>query len=195
MTEKELKKLSRAELLKLLLEEAEKNETLSAQVRDLKAQLAERMLAVEKAGSIAEASLQLNGVFEAAQAAAEQYLENVRTLSGRQEAVCRQMEAEARKKAEAMALQAKSYQQKTKEEADTYRQKTKEEADAYRQKTKEGANAYRQKVKEEADACRQKAKEEADAYWAQVSKKVEELVNGEESLFRLIREKKENGRP
>ena len=32
---------------------------------------------MEKAGSIAEASLMLNGVFEAAQAAVDQYLENI----------------------------------------------------------------------------------------------------------------------
>jgi hypothetical protein len=41
-------------------------------------QLASRRIEVENAGSIAEASLRLNGVFQAAQEAADQYLENVR---------------------------------------------------------------------------------------------------------------------
>lgn len=48
---------------------------------------------INQAGSIAEASLQLNQVFEAAQQAAEQYLENIRSLSGRQEQVCQQIKA------------------------------------------------------------------------------------------------------
>ena len=36
---------------------------------------------LEQVGSITEASLQLNGVFEAAQKACEQYLENVQRLA------------------------------------------------------------------------------------------------------------------
>ncbi|MBR6780271.1 MAG: hypothetical protein IKM24_04555, partial [Clostridia bacterium] len=40
-----------------------------------------RQLAVGNAGSLAEAALQINGVFAAAEAAAEQYLDNVRTSS------------------------------------------------------------------------------------------------------------------
>jgi hypothetical protein len=39
------------------------------------------MILTEKAGSIAEAALQLNLVFETAQKAADQYLMNVRRLS------------------------------------------------------------------------------------------------------------------
>ena len=44
---------------------------------------ASREIELEEAGSIAEAALRLNGVFEAAQRAAEQYLVNVRSLSER----------------------------------------------------------------------------------------------------------------
>jgi chromosome segregation ATPase len=39
-----------------------------------------RRIQMEEAGSIAEAALRLNGVFEAAQAAADEYLENLRLL-------------------------------------------------------------------------------------------------------------------
>ena len=41
-------------------------------------ELASRQIRLEQAGSIAEAALKLNGVFEAAQAACNQYLENIR---------------------------------------------------------------------------------------------------------------------
>ena len=81
LTENEIRKLSRIDLLELLLEKSRENEKLQEELEKIKAQLAERNLKIEKAGSIAEAALALNGVFEAAQAAADQYLENLRTIS------------------------------------------------------------------------------------------------------------------
>jgi hypothetical protein len=51
---------------------------LDKELKTTKAQLNKREIAIESAGSIAEAALKLNGVFEAAQKAADQYLENVR---------------------------------------------------------------------------------------------------------------------
>lgn len=81
MTDKELQKLSRIDLLELLLEKSKENEKLQEELEQVKAKLAEREIKIEKAGSIAEAALALNGVFEAAQAAADQYLENLRRIS------------------------------------------------------------------------------------------------------------------
>lgn len=46
---------------------------------------ASREIELEEAGSIAEAALRLNGVFEAAQRAAEQYLMNVKKLDAAKE--------------------------------------------------------------------------------------------------------------
>lgn len=81
MTDRELRKLSRAELLELLLEETRENEKLRAQVEEMEEQLKDRRILLGQAGSIAEAALRLNGVFEAAEEAAQQYLENVRRLA------------------------------------------------------------------------------------------------------------------
>lgn len=81
MTDKELRRLSRVQLLELLLEQSREVERLQAEVESLRQQLASRRLEVEAAGSIAEAALKLNGVFEAADAAAAQYLENVRRMA------------------------------------------------------------------------------------------------------------------
>ena len=74
MTDKELRKLSRAELIDILFELQTQNENLTAENRELAAQLESRQLQITEAGSIAEAALRLNGVFEAAQAAADQYV-------------------------------------------------------------------------------------------------------------------------
>ena len=80
MTENELKKLSRKQLLELLLKQAERVEELEAEVESLQARLDDKTVGVNEAGSIAEAALKLNGVFAAAQAAADQYLENIKRL-------------------------------------------------------------------------------------------------------------------
>ena len=55
-------------------EAVEAEETVEENPEDkLKAELEEKNIKIRKTGSIAEASLKLNGVFEAAQNAADQY--------------------------------------------------------------------------------------------------------------------------
>lgn len=77
MTNQELHKLSRRELLEMLLAQSKEMDRLKDRVQELEEALSSRNLVIEKAGSLAEAALQLNGVFEAAQQAADQYLENI----------------------------------------------------------------------------------------------------------------------
>lgn len=72
-----LKKLSRTELLELLLEQTKELEATQAKVSELEKALADRKIEMEQAGNIAEAALQLNKVFEAAQQAADDYVLSV----------------------------------------------------------------------------------------------------------------------
>ncbi len=81
MTERELKRLRRADLLEILLELSQENEQLKKDLADAQAQLEDRRIRLEEAGSIAEAALELNGVFEAAQKACQEYLDNIREKS------------------------------------------------------------------------------------------------------------------
>lgn len=107
MTDKELRRLKREELLEMLISQSKEVEELRAEVSELKKKLDDRQICLDKAGSIAEASVLLNGVFEAAQAAAQQYLENIQMLSGRQEQVCAEMERKTKERCEAMELEAR----------------------------------------------------------------------------------------
>lgn len=100
MSDKELKKLSRRELLELLVKKSRENDDLHSRISEMEQLLSDRRIKIENAGSIAEASLQLNNIFETAQQAAEQYLENVRSLSAQQEQICKQMERESEEKAQ-----------------------------------------------------------------------------------------------
>ena len=83
MTDKELKKLSRAELLEMLIAQIEENEKQEQEIRRLRAQIDNRILVMEQAGSIAEAALKLNEVFESADRAARQYLDSVKQMEER----------------------------------------------------------------------------------------------------------------
>ena len=76
--QRELKKLSRTELLEMLLDVTRENDILKAENEELKARMEDRRIRLEESGSIAEAALKLNGIFEAAQKAADQYLDSVR---------------------------------------------------------------------------------------------------------------------
>lgn len=107
MTDRELRKASRSDLLKLLVEEKKENEALHAQLQQLQEQLEQRQLHMDQAGSLAEASLKLSGIFDAAESACQYYTENIRNLSGRQEEICRKMEQETREKCDRMLEQAK----------------------------------------------------------------------------------------
>ena len=63
--------------MQLLLEVVQENELLRSQLSDAQRRLASREIRLRHAGSIAEAALRLNGIFESAQAAADLYLENI----------------------------------------------------------------------------------------------------------------------
>lgn len=75
--DRKLRKMRKIELLELLLEQEKEIERLQDENNELQRQLGIRRLQIEKSGSIAEAALQLSGVFEAAQKAADYYLKSV----------------------------------------------------------------------------------------------------------------------
>ena len=81
MTEKELKKLKKIDLLEMLIAQSRELEALRGKLEKAEKQLQDREIVLEKAGSIADAALRLNGVFEAAQMAAEQYLDSLAYLA------------------------------------------------------------------------------------------------------------------
>lgn len=107
MTDRQLRKLNRTDLLKLLLEEKKENEALRKQLQEIQLQLECKQLNLNQSGSLAEAALKLSGIFEAAETACQYYTENIRNLSGRQEEICRKMEQETREKCDRMLEQAR----------------------------------------------------------------------------------------
>jgi len=99
LTEKDLRKLNRYQLLELLILQTERADKLQERVAELERQLKEQDLQIASMGSIAEASLQLGGVFQAAQEAADIYLNAAKERA-------QEIEAAARAKAERIEANA-----------------------------------------------------------------------------------------
>jgi 5-bromo-4-chloroindolyl phosphate hydrolysis protein len=83
MADKKLQKLNRTELLEILLEQGKEIDYLKEQLAKTEQKLKDRQILIENAGSIAQAALQLNEIFEAAQNAADLYLENIKMRAER----------------------------------------------------------------------------------------------------------------
>lgn len=130
MTAKELQRLNRHELLEMLIAQTEKIEHLQHQLEAAESELHSKRITIENAGSIAEASLQLNGVFEAAQNAAEEYLENIKRMSEQRDAVLQKLQADAQKHAAAIIAEADAYSVKTRTEANDYWRQVSDKAQA-----------------------------------------------------------------
>lgn len=78
MVTRDVKKLSRKDLLELLVELSEENDTLKKKIKYLENELESRKIKANEIGNIAEAALKLNAVFESAQKACDDYVRNVK---------------------------------------------------------------------------------------------------------------------
>lgn len=118
MTDRELQKLKRVELLQLLVEQSRELDALRQELAQARRELEARELRLQEAGSIAAASMQLNGVFEAAQRAADQYLESIRYQSEHMEEKCAAMEEATRLRCDQMLKEAEASVQQAQKDSD-----------------------------------------------------------------------------
>ena len=157
MADKELRRLSRAELLEMLISQSEENELLREQVKNLQASLNERRIYIEKAGSIAEASLMINKVFESAEAAAQDYVNNIRHLSERQADILKHNEDDAKYVCQQMI-----------------------------DETKERCQDIETEALKKAEKIMADARHEASEYWNSIYLKLTSYVSGNSELQRLL---------
>lgn len=105
MDQKTLKKMNREELIQLLINEVERSGELERRLNEAENALQERKIDLSEAGSIAEASIRINRVFEAAESAAKQYLSNVREIEEEKKTEWARIDEENRKKAAALVFE------------------------------------------------------------------------------------------
>lgn len=106
MEDRDLKKLKRSDLLEILLQQNHEIERLEQELKRVQQQLSSRKIAIDESGSMAEAALKVNDVFTAAQAACDQYIENIKQRYEEQELMCAAMKRETKAKCDQMLSEA-----------------------------------------------------------------------------------------
>ncbi len=95
MAQKELRKMNRTELIEIIYALQQNEKSLRSEMEELRARLDEKLLRIESAGSIAEAALSLNHLFEDAQLAAQQYVLSVQEANVEAAAILNRAKDEA----------------------------------------------------------------------------------------------------
>ena len=110
MTDKEFKRLSRAELIDIIYQFQLQIDTLTEKNQALEQELADKRLRLRNAGNIADAALEINDCFRSAQNAAEQYLNEIKAIREETEAERQKILLQARAEAEAIIAGVKNKQ-------------------------------------------------------------------------------------
>lgn len=91
--------MTRKDLLEILVLQSKKIDELQEKLNEANSLLETKQIMLSEVGSIAEASLKINKVFESAQQAADQYLENIKRLQTEHEELNSKLEnAQIKKK-------------------------------------------------------------------------------------------------
>ena len=174
MTERELRRLSRADLLEMLIEQGTELEDLRGKYAAAMEKLEKREVNAEQVGTLAEAALRFNGVFDAADAAAQEYMEAVRARTEAQKNLCEQLERESREAAEKLERESR------------------EAAEQLKQETQRSCSKLEEETKVRCAEMTAKAKAESEEYWNQISGRLDvycEQYNGIRELLAVVMEK------
>lgn len=175
MTQYEMKKLSRKELLQLAAEESAQIRILQEHLEIAENELHKREININEAGSIAEASMKLSNVFEAAQEACRLYTDNIQRLSERQESICAEIEKETKEKAAA-------YEAEVISRCERLEKDTKEACEKLDIDTKAACEKLEKDTKTSCEKMVETAKAEAKAYWDELSQKLEDFYQAHAGL-------------
>ena len=193
MTETELKKMSRGELLQMLILQSDENTALKNKVEELEKQAQKREILIGESGTIAEAALKLSGIFEAADRAVGEYQENIRRLSADSAAVAKARLDEVEKKANALLAKAEIKAAQREKEAEQalleYKKELKrlgEEQEALLQAKKEEAEKEATSILVKAKTQADRSKLEADRYWEELTTRLEAFYNEHKGLQELL---------
>lgn len=117
------KKYSRAQLAAIAAQQAQEIDRLRAELAAAEEKLRDRRIVTERAGTMADAAMEMNGVLRAADEAAAQYLENIRLFTQAQHESCDRIERQTRERAEAMLRETEERCRAREREADAYWEK------------------------------------------------------------------------
>ena len=110
MTDKEFKRLSRAQLIDIIYQLQLQVDELEERNKTLEIALEDKRLRIENAGNIAEAALAVNECFRSAQNAADQYLAEIKAIYDDVEVQRQKIIADAQAQAEEIIADAQKPQ-------------------------------------------------------------------------------------
>ena len=106
MTDKEFKRLSRAQLIEIIYQLQLQIDELTERNQAIEKELTDKRLRIDNAGNLAEAALEINNCFLSAQNAAEHYLNEIKVIREETEAEQQRILAQARAEAAAIISSA-----------------------------------------------------------------------------------------
>lgn len=108
MTDKELSRLRRTELLELLIAQGKENVALQKKLEEAERAAQNREMTIREAGSMADAAVEINDLIGTAQRSVDLYTENVYRVCREQEARAEQLVSEAQAYAEKLVAEAQT---------------------------------------------------------------------------------------
>lgn len=214
LANKDLKKFSRTELLEILLDQSRENEMqkkqiteLEMMVSDLKKQLEDRTIRINKAGTIAEAAFTLNGVYESTQAAAQQYLEGLEDLYERERKNVIEKEARTEayvkmrleetdiaceQKEQRMADRCAALEQATRERCEFMKEEVLQKCLEIEERARVRCEMREKESEKRCKELDQKAQSDVEKRWEALSKRLEEFYHSHDGLRERLTRAGEN---
>jgi len=194
VTDQELKKLNRQDLLRMLLEAEKENQSLRTELEAAQEKLESRQVIVSEAGSLAEASLRLSGVFEDAQRAANIYVQNAEQVCQEQkrkaseatlttERNCREMEETCRANCDRLREEAQRAADDRIQNAEQLCREQERKATEATQTTEQKCREMEETCRADCDRLREEAKQWAADYKERIVKPLKEFVQLHPEVF------------
>lgn len=185
LSDKELQRLKRVDLLELLLEQSKENEALKqalkekdSEMKQLQKKLEDRKIMIEEAGTIAEASFQLNGVLEAAENAAKQYLDNLREMHDRER-------IEFVKKEEELEQKCLEMLEMTSKRCDELMAEAEQHCDQMLDGTERLCNEREKETEARCTSLEEKTRRDIEKRWDDLAVRVREMYTSRQELMAI----------
>lgn len=107
MVNKEIKRLSRRELVDVIYQLKRNEQQMQEKIAELEAALEEKRIRLSTAGSLADAAVDITNVFSTAQTAADLYLHEINCMKQDTEQACAQKVEETQKRVEEILAEGK----------------------------------------------------------------------------------------
>ena len=203
MAEKDIRKMSRQELLELLIERSKENEELRAKLEEAQNKIEElnvRPVEVDpvvtsayqphQAGSLSEEAFRVGHILEAAQKSADFYLKSIERMHRESAAACEKAESETEAKCRALReeTQAHAYQlleesrkkcedeeKASREKADKMIVEAQKQADDMIEAAKAKCAAMEEDLKKRYDEACEMVRKDADRNWEAVNNRLDSI--------------------